>query len=431
MNLVITLTSAGTDTGPFNLYSDVDGFTNAFDVNVSKADLLAGFPTANVPDGTIQVKIQSINELCTNSLTIGLVPLEYYFMPEESAYVVDFIENGSTAYVYGYFNGYFNGSYIVPGNLLVKLNADRSVDTSFDIQEGFNFDIVYIGATLFQQLDGKIILSGFYTSFNGVLTNRITRLNIDGSIDNTFNSGLGFNNYTTKISKDSSNNLYVTGLFSTYNGATSPRIIKLLPNGTKDTTFNPGTGFNNATIDILHNPDDTFYVTGYFTQYNGLARKSIVKLFPSGLIDNSFVVGTGFNTSVNQTIGLARITGETSFYAAGFFTSFNGISLPYITKLTSIGTIDSSFDPGTGFNGVVGGIKVIWTNKLFCSPASAGTPFSSYNGVATPGSYIILNADGTILKTWPIAYTNMYIIGFNVFGQPVGGENQLIYTFTP
>jgi hypothetical protein len=43
------------------------------------------------------------------------------------------------------------------------------------------------------QTDGKILVGGWFTSFNGTSCNRITRLNADGSIDATFNPGSGPN----------------------------------------------------------------------------------------------------------------------------------------------------------------------------------------------------------------------------------------------
>ena len=66
MNIVITLTTTGIDTGPFNIYSDVDGYTSAFDTNIDKTTLLAGFATSNVPAGTTEVRVQSVNALCNN-----------------------------------------------------------------------------------------------------------------------------------------------------------------------------------------------------------------------------------------------------------------------------------------------------------------------------------------------------------------------------
>lgn len=70
MTVLVTLTTAGTDTGPFNLYSDVDGFISAFETGVSKASLLAGYVTSSAPDGTTIVRVMSDNELCTNYIDI-------------------------------------------------------------------------------------------------------------------------------------------------------------------------------------------------------------------------------------------------------------------------------------------------------------------------------------------------------------------------
>lgn len=71
MNILITLTTAGTDTGPFDLYSDVDGYLSAFETGVSKAALLAGYTTSLAPVGTTTVRVQSTG-LCSNYIDIVL-----------------------------------------------------------------------------------------------------------------------------------------------------------------------------------------------------------------------------------------------------------------------------------------------------------------------------------------------------------------------
>ena len=73
MTVVITLTVAGTDSGPFDLYSDLDGYTSAFESGVSKAALLAGYPSALVPDYTTIIRIKS-NGQCINYVDIDLYP---------------------------------------------------------------------------------------------------------------------------------------------------------------------------------------------------------------------------------------------------------------------------------------------------------------------------------------------------------------------
>lgn len=69
MVISITLTTAGADTGPFNLFSDVDGYISAFEVGVSKASLLAGYTSFVAPNGTTIVKVVS-DGICKNFIDI-------------------------------------------------------------------------------------------------------------------------------------------------------------------------------------------------------------------------------------------------------------------------------------------------------------------------------------------------------------------------
>ena len=71
MTILLTLTTAGTDTGPFNLFSNVDGYVTAFVSGVSRSALLAGYTTALAPVGTTTVRIKS-NGLCTNFIDVVL-----------------------------------------------------------------------------------------------------------------------------------------------------------------------------------------------------------------------------------------------------------------------------------------------------------------------------------------------------------------------
>jgi len=72
MTVLITLTTAGTDTGPFNLYSNVDGYVSAFETGVSKAALVAGYSSALVPNGTATIRIKSTGT-CVNYIDVTVV----------------------------------------------------------------------------------------------------------------------------------------------------------------------------------------------------------------------------------------------------------------------------------------------------------------------------------------------------------------------
>jgi hypothetical protein len=71
MVVLITLTTAGIDAGPFDLYSNVDGYTTAFETGVSKSALVAGYTSNLVPNSTITVRVRSTG-VCTNFIDIPI-----------------------------------------------------------------------------------------------------------------------------------------------------------------------------------------------------------------------------------------------------------------------------------------------------------------------------------------------------------------------
>lgn len=70
--VLITLTTTGADTGPFDLYSNTDGFVVPFETGVSKLDLEAGYTSVLVPDSASIVRIQSSNVLCDNFIDLNI-----------------------------------------------------------------------------------------------------------------------------------------------------------------------------------------------------------------------------------------------------------------------------------------------------------------------------------------------------------------------
>lgn len=71
--VLITLTLAGADTGPFDLYSNVDGFAAPFENNVAKIDLEAGYVSVLVPDVATTIRVQSDNPICGNYVDLVIV----------------------------------------------------------------------------------------------------------------------------------------------------------------------------------------------------------------------------------------------------------------------------------------------------------------------------------------------------------------------
>ena len=74
MTILIDLSVAGINTGPFNLYSDADGYTSAFATNITRQQLLDGYP-ATVPNGTTNIKFQSLSNVCPNDTILPVISI--------------------------------------------------------------------------------------------------------------------------------------------------------------------------------------------------------------------------------------------------------------------------------------------------------------------------------------------------------------------
>ena len=352
----------------------------------------------------------------TPTYTPTVTPVYCYSFtsPSPTYYFTDSDVNIDKVYLYGNFTGYTNGYVTDYAGKIIRLNSDLTNDTTFSTGTGFN-TVLYDGESIIEQSDGKIIATGSFTSYNGTSANRIIRINSDGSIDPSFVYGSGFNSFTQGGAIDSNGSIVITGYFSSYSGTSSPRIVRLLSNGQVDPSFVYGSGFNNVTIDVLINPDNGMYIVGYFSTYKGVSvSNGITKLLSNGSVDSTFSGGTGFSpflpTNPNN---IVRISGETSFYVAGYSTSYNGTLINRIVKLNGDGTIDTSFTGGTGFNSLVGTTDIIWVDKLFLTGS-----FTTYNGNSCLAKCIILNSDGSVLQSFDNSdYTNFFVINYTVFAK--------------
>jgi hypothetical protein len=117
---------------------------------------------------------------------------------------------------------------------------------------------------------------------------------IDGSIDNTFQIGVGFNDFTQGLDIDSNGSILVTGRYSSYNGTFFSKNSKIIFNGSIDTSLIVGSSFNDTTTDVLVAAENSLIILGYFTAYNGIAvSPGISKILSNGTLDPSFNAGTG------------------------------------------------------------------------------------------------------------------------------------------
>jgi uncharacterized delta-60 repeat protein len=142
------------------------------------------------------------------------------------------------------------------------------------------------------QNNGKIILGGLFTNIKGINTNNIVRINTDGTVDETFNTGSGFNDIVQKIKIQNDGKILVAGRFTKYNNTTQNHLLRLNSDGSIDNTFNSKEGFNDlnnslnnvATYNISPHTDGRILLTGGFIYYRGVSNHFITLINKDGTI---------------------------------------------------------------------------------------------------------------------------------------------------
>jgi uncharacterized delta-60 repeat protein len=314
--------------------------------------------------------------------------------------------------------GSFTNYAYMPKNRIARLNADGTIDNNFNIGTGANNGINAVAI----QPDGKILILGGFTSYNGIAKNGIARLNTDGTLDATFNPGTGLNSYVS-LAVQTDGKILIGGYFTSYNGVVIKHIARLNPDGTLDTTFNLGVGPDSTVRKIIELPNGKILITGDFSTYNNVSRRSIAQLNNDGTLDTDFNPGTGANG-----IESIALQADGKILIGGYFASYNGISRSCLAQLNTDGSLNTGFNIGVGPSSSVREIIVQSNGKILI-----GGAFTSYNNI--PINRIArLNADGTLdttLNAGTGANETISLIAIQPGGKIVIAGNFTSYNDTP
>ncbi len=267
-------------------------------------------------------------------------------------------------------------------NRITRLKPNGGIDTSFHSGAGFD-NFVY---TLNEQLDGKILATGAFFSYDNVSTNKIVRLNVDGSLDTSFNIGTGPNDVIWKSIIQPDGKILISGDFTEFNGIPMNRIARLNSDGSIDTSFNIGTGANAGAGGMCLQPDGKIILTGQFTMFNNVSKKCIVRLNASGSIDNSFDA----NNNTYGTLGKVMLRSTGDIIVSGNFTEFDNVPMNGVVLLDANGQLNTQFSIGV-FNDVQVRRSTLQSDDKLLVFGS----FTSYNGV-TYNRLMRFNTDGSV-----------------------------------
>src|SRR5687768_6657101 len=145
--------------------------------------------------------------------------------------------------------------------------APGDVDPSFDPGSGIDGSVSSIAV----QPDGKLVITGSFRTVEGLVRPGLARLNADGSGDATFNPGPAANDVFGHASLQPDGKVLVTGNFTTANGLDRTGVARLNPDGSRDGSFNSTIGPIGASNSgrIAVQPDGKVLVGGIFTTADG------------------------------------------------------------------------------------------------------------------------------------------------------------------
>ncbi len=308
--------------------------------------------------------------------------------------------------------------------LLALLGAKAGAQSP---EDGFDPGANAAPLTLAIQPDGKILVGGGFTTLGGggsgtTPRQRIGRLHPEGTLDTTFNPGANGSVFAFAVQTDGK--ILVGGDFTVLGGGTRNRIARLNPDGSLDASFNPGA--NGIVIALALQADGKILVAGEFTGLGGGAgtttRHNLGRLNSDGTVDASF------NPGANSLVYALAVQTSGKIVVGGAFTTLGGggtgtTTRNNIGRLNPDGSLDASFNPGA--NGYVSALAVQVDGRIlvgggFTTFGGGGTGLTARSRIGR------LNPDGSLDAGFNPGANN----GINALAVQADGKVLLCGTFT-
>jgi uncharacterized delta-60 repeat protein len=286
---------------------------------------------------------------------------------------------------------------ILQAPLLDGFGQSGSITTLLDPAFALRID-GFVSAVAVQS-DGKILVA-----VDAAPNAFITRFDTNGSLDPTFDPGLGVIN-TSDCRYDSVSALatteeaiFVGGRFTSFNGLRLTGIAKLGRDGAVDENFKPTLGRSSngcgvSVRSIVAQADGEVLLIGDFDSVNGIKRDRIARLNPDGSVDPTFTFPVTIAPYYFELNCIAPQT-DGKFILAGRFGAVSLINRHSIVRLNQDGSVDRGFNPAVvradGLNGYIRSVTVQPDGNILI-----GGNFRFVNGLRRDG-IARLHADGSL-----------------------------------
>jgi uncharacterized delta-60 repeat protein len=256
--------------------------------------------------------------------------------------------------------GLFTAIRGVPRNNIARLNTDGSLDTTFN--PNANSAVITIAV----QPDGKILAGGFFTNIGGASRKLIARLDAETGLADSFNPSASELDTVEALSVLPNGKILVSGTFTSMGGATRRSIARLDSSTGAADSFNANVAGGDI-ASLLVQPDGKILIGGDFTSVGGQPRRKLARLNADGTLDNVFRPDADFRVQV------IALQPDGKVLAGGNFTTIGGTSRNHLARLDGTTGVADSFDPRP--DSTVESIAVQSDGKILVSGIFGRVPF--------------------------------------------------------
>ncbi len=301
---------------------------------------------------------------------------------------------------------------------VTRVSTTGIIDPTFAAAGGITSGTSTVINDLARQPDGKILAVGSFTGFNGSAgKNNIVRLLADGSLDSSFNAGTGANGIIYSVIAQPDGKILIGGAFTSFNGTAREYLARLNGNGSLDTTF-VGPDFNGTTggkvTSLALQPDGKLLVAGGFLNLAGTIG-NLCRVTPTGALDATF---TGLTTGTNAAINKVVLQPDGRILIVGGFITVNGTARGGLARLTALGAVDVTFVP-PAVNGTCQTVMVQPDGSLLVG-ASGAAPHRLAHYSSTGTLDATFNASGEVTA-------DVYDVALSANGRGIFAGNASVF----
>lgn len=222
-------------------------------------------------------------------------------------------------------------------NSLVRMKEDGTMDSTFNFNPvtrqgyaGVNGEIT----DALMQADGKIIIAGKFTSYNGSAVSNIARVNTDGSLDQTFKVGSGADDgiISMRVNK-LTNKIMLAGLFKSFNGIVSDGVVMLNADGAVDGSFKFGAILGGRPSFAAQLNNGKIVVSGGFNKYNNIIRQGFMILNADGTLAGGYNNTGAFQGQIWKLVETTSALGNPAIIIVGSIYKFDNQRVGNIVRI--------------------------------------------------------------------------------------------------